>query len=192
MTSRSNPVDHLVTAVELEISAILAGKGADGGTIALRDGYALGAHDAGYDYVFSFQNWHNPPGSRFLVRPPRSRKEWARASSVSVRPDGKLRLTTTTDLGENLATMQLRIDETASLELLAGRITSATEGAGPLNTTTASWILGDGSPKIGRCTETGRFVRDYENLRLNTRQRLGGSSRIASNHIVQPSGPNRP
>ena len=179
MTLRNYPVNDLVTAIQHEIAAILTGNGSDGEKIPLRDGRLLGANDEGYDYVFSARNWQPSASNRFLVRPSTSRKEWTRATA-SVMPDGKLRLTASTDLGTDLANVQVRADDTVSLELLAGRIATAGERADTLNTTTASWILGDGSPKIGHCAETARFVRDYENLGLNSRQRLAIEHALAS------------
>ena len=172
MTSRrhNHPVDDLVTAIQHEITAILADNGSAGDKVALRDGRSIGTRDTGHDYVFSVRNWRDSASNRFLVRPSTSRREWVRATA-SAMPDGKLRLTTTGELGQNLTNVQLRADDTVSLEVLAGRIAAAGESAGTFNTTSASWILGNGSPKIGRCAETGRLVRGYESLRLNTRQR---------------------
>jgi hypothetical protein len=179
VTRRNDPIDDLVTAIRHEITAVLAGNGSDGEKIALRDGRLLGTHNAGHDYVFSARNWRDLGNDRLLIRPSTSRREWVRATA-SVIPDGKVRVTATTDLGRNLANVQLRADDTVSLELLADRIAAAGDRTDTLNTTAASWILGDGAPRIGRCTETARFVRGYESLRLNTRQRLAIEHALAS------------
>lgn len=179
MTRRNHAIDNLVTAIRHEIAAILAGNGPEGEKLSLREGRLLGSHNAGHDYVFSVRNWRVLGSDRFLIRPSNSRREWVRATA-STMPDGKVRVTTTAPLGPNLANVQLCADDTTSLELMADRIAAAGESTETLNTTTASWILGDGSPKIGRCTDTSRFVRGYESLQLNTRQRLAIEHALAS------------
>lgn len=171
MTTRNYPIDDLVTAIRHEIAAILSASGSDAEKTTLRDGSLLANTDAGYDYVFSTQKWRPAPRNRYLLRPSRSRKQWSRATA-SLMPDGKVRLTSTTDLGQNPGSMQLRADDTVTLELLADRIAAIGEDPKSFNMTTASWIFGEGSPRIGRCTEIDRLVRDYEKLGLNSRQRL--------------------
>ncbi|WP_083254878.1 AAA domain-containing protein [Amycolatopsis orientalis] len=171
MATRNYPIDDLVTAIRYEVAAILSGSGSDAEKTTLRDGSLLASTDAGYDYVFSAPKWQPAPRNRYLLRPSRSRKQWSRATA-SLMPDGKIRLTSTTDWGQNPGSMQLRADDTATLELLADRIATIGDDPKSFNTTTASWIFGEGSPRIGRCTEIARLVQGYEKLGLNSRQRL--------------------
>ncbi|MCG8918132.1 AAA domain-containing protein [Actinokineospora sp. PR83] len=179
MTTRlPHPIGDLVTALNLEIAAVLANDGKDNGKIPLRDGQVVSAHGTGIDYVFSATNWREQSNNRFLARPSSSRGAWVQVTATAM-PGGKVRVTAESDLGRNLTNVQLRADDTASLELLVERIAASGEDAG-FNSTTASWVLGEGSPRIGRCPEPGRLVHGYDNLPLNNRQRLAIEHALAS------------
>jgi KaiC/GvpD/RAD55 family RecA-like ATPase len=173
---RNYPTDNLITAIEHEITAILDSSGSADERITLSQGRLIRTQGIDHEYAFAVRGWRNTGNDQFLVRPSRTQGDWVQATA-SVMPDGKLRLTTKGELAGDLAQVQLRPDETLPLSRLAERIR---EHAGTFNKTAASWIIGDGSPKIGRCSEVERLVRGYAGLRLNERQRLAIEHALAS------------
>lgn len=179
MTGQNYPTGDLATAIEHEITAILAGDGSAEDRIQLSQGRLIRTQGSDHEYAFTVKGWRDTGNDQFLVRPSRARDAWVRAMA-SVMPDGKLRLTTRGELAGDLANAQLRPDDTLPLSRLAERIVETRDRAGTFNKTAASWILGDGSPKIGRCSETERLVRGYPGLRLNERQRLAIEHALAS------------
>lgn len=182
MTSqRNHPISDLVTALDHEINAILADNTESGGTISLSGGRLVATHDSTRDYAFSVKKWPSTPEEQYLIRPSRSQREWSRARA-SQMPDGKILVTTEADLGQTVPHAQLRKDDTVNSERLAKRITEVGENSGAtrFNRTAAGWVLGEGVPKIGRCSEAGRYISGYDTLRLNDRQRLAVEHALAS------------
>ncbi len=95
-------------------------------------------------------------------------------------PDGKIRVVTTADLGGEPKNAQLCEDDTAVLEALADRLEKAGDRDGPVNLTTAGWMLGRGRPRINRCSHPERLIFGYRGLRLNERQRQAIEQALAS------------
>ncbi|GGS97555.1 hypothetical protein GCM10010156_64700 [Planobispora rosea] len=167
---RPFPVDDLLRAVRLEIAAELRSDG-DGEKIPLTAGRRNGSDGEVHEYLFSCQKWKDTfSGEKLLVRLSRSRAPWARAEAARMH-DGKILVRTAADLGTRPDNAQLRMDESAGLETLVERLESAGEADGPVNLTTAGWLLGQGRPRIDRCTTPERFVHGYHERPFNPRQR---------------------
>lgn len=168
---RPYPVDELARAVRLEIAAELRADG-EGEKISLADGHRTGGNSESREYVFTCRAWKDAfSGEKLLIRLSRSRAPWGRAEAARM-PDGKVKVRTAADLGNEPANAQLRRDETAGLEALLDRLEGANASDNsPVNLTAAGWVLGQGKPRHARCTTPDHFIRGYRDRRLNANQR---------------------
>ncbi|WP_326828560.1 AAA domain-containing protein [Streptosporangium sp. NBC_01810] len=167
---RPFPVDDLLRAVRLEITAELRSDG-DGEKVSLTTGRRVGGDGEIQEYLFSCRSWKDSfSGEKLLVRLSRSRASWVSAEAVRM-PDGKVTVRTAADLSSRPDNAQLRKDESAGMEALAERLESAGGSDGLVNLTTAGWMLGQGSPRVNRCATPERFIRGYRERELNPRQR---------------------
>ncbi|WP_157433056.1 AAA domain-containing protein [Actinomadura rifamycini] len=174
------PVAHLHRAVQLEISAILHSDMTNAEKVSLREGRLVKQSGAEREYLFVCKGWKEGFGSKdLLIRTTRSRDPWARAEAAR-SPDGKIRVTTEADLGAQPVSAQLVEDDTPSLVALIERLEQVGTGAPAMNLTAAGWLVDQGKPKVGRCTDTDRFVPGYRERRLNTRQRKAVEQALGS------------
>jgi hypothetical protein len=174
-------VDEFPRALRAEVAVVLRGDGAAGTEkISLYGGRRVGGTGETGEYLFSCKSWKDTfSGRKVLVRLSRSRKAWESAEA-SRMPDGKVRVITAADLGAQPQNAQLREDDTAGLEALAERLELAGESDGPVNLTAAGWVVGRGRPQVDRCSDPGRYIRDYGGRRLNDRQRQAIEQALAS------------
>lgn len=176
MTSPSTlpePAEQFRTALDHEIRAQLADDAKNKEKVPLRDGerVRVGDGEHPHEYVFSCARWKDSfESDRLLVRLSRSRAPWKHAAATA-HPDGKILVTTGADLGDRPGNVQLREDETRSLAALAERVQDCGQDPGPVNLTTASWVLGDGAPAVGVLADPQRYIRRYRDMALNERQR---------------------
>ncbi|MBT2207690.1 AAA domain-containing protein [Actinomadura sp. NEAU-AAG7] len=165
------PVAHLQRAVRLEIEAILHDDMTNAEKLSLHDGRLVQQSGSEREYLFLCKGWKEAFGSKdLLIRTSRSRGPWERAEATR-SPDGRIRVATEADLGAQPVNAQLVEDDTAGLVALAERLEQTGTSAPGVNLTAAGWLVDQGKPKIGRCSDTERFVPGYRNRRLNTRQR---------------------
>ncbi|WP_017582237.1 AAA domain-containing protein [Nocardiopsis valliformis] len=185
MTSPSTlpePADQFLTALAHEIKAHLADNANTQEKVSLKDGerVRVGDGDHPHEYLFSCARWKDSFDSdRLLVRPSRSRQPWQHAAATA-HPDGKILVTTEADLGERPGNVQLRDDETWSLNSLADRIRDCGQSPGPVNVVTAAWVLGDGSPTVGALANPNRYISGYRDMTLNKRQRQSVEQALGS------------
>ena len=177
MSGENHPIDDFLRAIRNEKTAVLHSTGASNEHIVLHDGLQVGIDD-GFRYVFSARKWKDHSGRGFLIRLSNSRGQWHPAAA-SAMPDGKIQVTTEVDLGRNPGKARLREDDTRELDRLVERLTLGEHDAA-VNRTTAGWVLGEGTPRIDRCTDVERFIPGYRNLPLNERQRLAVEHALAS------------
>ncbi|GAB3723276.1 AAA domain-containing protein [Nocardiopsis nanhaiensis] len=176
MTSPSalpEPADQFLAALDHEIRAQLADHARAKEKVPLKDGERVRVGDAEHphEYLFTCTRWKESfESDRLLVRPSRSRDPWKHAAAAA-HPDGKILVTTEADLGDRPGNVQLREDETRSLAALADRVRDCGQDAGPVNLTTAAWVLGDGAPAVGVLADPQRYIRGYRDMSLNERQR---------------------
>ncbi|MGW6498898.1 AAA domain-containing protein [Nonomuraea angiospora] len=165
------PVDALLRAVRLEISAELRSDG-NGEKVSLSSGRRTGRNGEMFEYLFACRGWKDAYGAeKLLIRLSQARRSpWASAEATRMH-DGNIRVRTTADLGVQPANAQLRLDDSASLEAMAERLESAGGRDGVINLTTADWLYGRGTPRIGRSATPERFIRGYRERHLNLRQR---------------------
>ncbi|MFI0775137.1 AAA domain-containing protein [Streptomyces sp. NPDC021212] len=174
------PVAQLLAAVRAEIQAERRGDGQDGQKVALSGGRLASSSAGRFEYIFVCKKWNQSlEGVPVLVRASRSRGLWATAEA-SRMPDGKVRLIATEDLGKSISHVQIRQDDTAGLVLMAERLESVGQGDSPVRVESADWIVGRGEPVVARDTDPGRWVSDWQGLRLNSRQRLAIEQALAS------------
>ncbi|MFI6387470.1 AAA domain-containing protein [Nonomuraea sp. NPDC050540] len=173
------PVEELLRAVRLEVAAELRGDG-DGEKLSLSAGRRIGKHGERHEYLFSCKAWKDRfAGERQLIRLSRSRGAWEPAE-VQRMPDGRVRVRTVADLGEQPGNVQVREDETAGWEAVAERLESAAGSDSPVNLTTTGWLTGQGRPRIDRCATPERFVRGYRERALNDQQRRAVEQALGS------------
>lgn len=165
------PVTDLLRAVQAEITAVLSDDMNAAEKVSLHDGRQIGSSGHARDYVFSCKRWNEAfAGSKILIRPSGFRGPWERAEAMRM-PDGKVRVSTKANLGDSPRSAQLVEDDTAGWEMLAERLEQTGDTNGPVNLTTAGWIVGSGSPHISRCPDPNRFIRDYQEREFNAAQR---------------------
>lgn len=176
MTSPSalpEPADHFLTALEYEVRAHLSDNATNKEKLSLKDGerVRVGNENTPHEYMFSCERWKDSFDSdRLLARPSRSRGPWEYAAATA-QPGGRVLVTTDADFGDRIGGLQLREDETRSLVALADRLRDCGQDPGPVNPTTAGWLLGEGDPPLGTLTEPHRFISGYRAMSLNDEQR---------------------
>ncbi|WP_049576351.1 AAA domain-containing protein [Nocardiopsis sp. SBT366] len=185
MTSPSTlpePADHFLTALSHEITAQLADDAKTKEKVSLKDGehVRVGDGEHPHEYLFSCTRWKEAFDSdQLLMRPSRSSGPWQYAAATA-HPDGKILVTTDADLGDRPGNVQLREDETRSLSALADRIRDCGQNPGPVNTTTASWVLGEGDPTVGILSAPHRYISGYRDMTLNKGQRRAVEQALGS------------
>ncbi|XVV04915.1 AAA domain-containing protein [Actinosynnema sp. CA-248983] len=179
MNRENHPVDDLLRAIQNEKAAVLHSTGASNEHIVRYDGLQVGVDDNEFRYVFSARKWKDHSSRGFLIRPTTSRGQWHPATA-SAMPDGKVQVTTELDLGRDPRGARLREDDTRELDRLVERLTTLGEHDAAVNRTAADWVLGEGTPRIDRCTDVERFIPGYRNLPLNERQQLAVEHALAS------------
>ncbi|WP_433700834.1 AAA domain-containing protein [Nocardiopsis sp. CA-288880] len=185
MTSPSTlpePADQFITAIENEVKAVLADKASGKDHVSLKGGKKVrsGGDGTPYEYHFTCDKWKKSLDSdHVLVRPSRSRGSWHRASARR-QPQNKILVTTDADLGDHPGNVMLREDETRSLRSLADRISDSGQNPGPVNTTTAGWIVGLGAPRVARAARPHTLIAGYSDLPLNQEQRRGVEQALGS------------
>ncbi|SIO90756.1 AAA domain-containing protein [Nocardiopsis sp. JB363] len=176
MTSPSalpEPADHFLTALEHEVRAHLSDNATNKETISLKNGerVRVGDENTPHEYMFFCERWKDSFDSdRLLARPSRSRDPWEYVT-VTVQPKKRVLVTTDTDFGDHPGNFRLREDETRSLLSLADRIHDCGQDPGPVNPTTAGWLLGEGDPPLGTLAEPHRHISGYRDMLLNDEQR---------------------
>lgn len=174
------PVAELLTAVRAEIQAERRGDGQDGQKVSLSAGRLVSSSAGRFEYVFVCKRWDQSlDGASVLVRASRSRGLWTTAEA-SRMPDGKVRLIAGEDLGKSVPNVQIRQDDTAGLVLVAERLETVGQDDSPVRVESAGWIVGRGEPAVTRAADPGRWVSNWQGLRLNPRQRLAIEHALAS------------
>ncbi len=172
------PVGEFLRAIDAEIAAVLHSDLSGSEKVSLRDGRLVGRTGDEREYLFSCTRWNETFEVKdLLVRTTRPRRPWAQAEASRL-PGGKVRVITEADLGERPEGAQLAEDETAGLRALAERLREVRDGQGRVNLTTANRMLGQGTPRVGRCTDPDRYVSRYQ--RLNERQRQAVAQALGS------------
>src|SRR5690349_4811191 len=104
--------EAFLRAVDLEIEAVLTGA-VPTDAVPLRRGVRTGQNGDDFEYVF--EATANPDiARRSLIRSSATRSRWERATAALL-PDGKVRVSTSADLGAEPANAQLRDDATGPL-----------------------------------------------------------------------------
>ncbi|MFC5180841.1 AAA domain-containing protein [Actinomadura harenae] len=171
---------ELLRAVRAEIDATLQDDHTNAERVALQRGQRTGGSDDAREYVFACRTWKDAfTGRDLLIRPGRGREAWEPAQARKL-PDGKVLVTTAADLGSAVQGATLIEDETASLDLLAQKLESAGGKGGPIDPTSAGWLVGRGRPRVDRCRTPEQFVAGYRDLSLNPRQRRAIEQALAS------------
>lgn len=179
-TKQPYPVAELLTAVRAEIGAERRSDGQDGQKVSLSGGRLVSSSGGRFEYLFVCKKWNESlDGNSVLVRPSRSRGPWTTAEA-SRMPDGKVRLIAAEDLGKSVSHVQIRQDDTAGLLLVAERLESVGETDSTVQVESAGWIVGRGNPDVARVSDPGRWVADWQGLKLNPRQRLAVEQALAS------------
>ncbi|GAA1254368.1 AAA domain-containing protein [Streptomyces javensis] len=179
-TKQPYPVAELLAAVRSEIQAERRSDGQDGQKVSLSGGRLVSSSAGRFEYVFVCKKWNQSlDGAPVLVRASRSRGLWTMAEA-SRMPDGKVRLIATENLGKPISNVQIRQDDTAGLVLVAERLESVGQEDSPVRVESAGWIVGTGSPAVVREADPGRWVSNWQGLRLNPRQRLAIEQALAS------------
>jgi hypothetical protein len=177
---RPYPVEELLIALRAEILSARRGSGETAEKVALHGGARTGGDGKEHEYVFSCKAWREGfDRKRLVIRLSRSRQPWLPAE-VSRMPDGKVRVSTVADLGASPGNVLLREDDAAGWEVLAERLEEIGEQHSPVDPNVAGWLLGRGSPKMGRATDPARWVANWPRLRLNQRQREAIEFALAS------------
>ncbi|GAA1081428.1 AAA domain-containing protein [Nocardiopsis metallicus] len=185
MTSPSTlpePADHFLTALSHEITAQLADDARTKEKVSLKEGERVRVGDAEHphEYLFSCNRWKESFDSeQLLVRFSRSGGPWQYAAATA-HPDGKILVTTEADLGHRPKNVQLREDETRSLAALADRIRDCGRNPGPVNVTTAAWVIGEGDPAVGTLAAPDRYISGYRDMMLNEGQRRAVEQALGS------------
>ncbi|MFE4633157.1 AAA domain-containing protein [Streptomyces sp. NPDC056773] len=170
-SGRPHPVEEFLTAARAEILAEYRND-ADGALkVSLSKGRLLSHSGDTREYLFECRTWHGSlDGLPVLARLSRSRKAWEPAEA-SRAPDGTVRLLTKADFGAAPTNIQIRKDDSASWAVLAERLETAGTEDSPVDTGHAGWLVGRGTPRIGRTENPGRWVANWASLQLNPRQR---------------------
>ncbi|WP_067479655.1 AAA domain-containing protein [Actinomadura hibisca] len=165
------PIPDLHRAVRAEITAALNSDMTGAPGLPLSDGTWIGGSGDEREYLFSCKSWRDAfHGKRLLIRLSRGSAPWAPAQ-IQRMHDGKIKVVTAADLGSAPRNARLVEDDTAGLEILAEKLERAGDPNGPVNTTTANWLIGQGRPRVGRCDTPDRFISGYRQRQLNLRQR---------------------
>lgn len=179
-STRPYPVDELLTAVRLEVTAELRSDGNDNQKVPLSAGRRTASADGRHEYLFQCRKWQDGlDGKPVLVRLSRSTGEWAAAEAKRL-PDSKVRLTTTADLGNAPANVQIREDDSAGWRILAERLESVGQSEHPVRVESAGWMIGQGSPRLGSERSAARWVANWASLQLNSGQRRAVAQALAS------------
>ncbi|WP_327679688.1 AAA domain-containing protein [Kitasatospora sp. NBC_00458] len=180
---RPYPVSELLTAVQAEIRAERRGEAKDVEKAVLSSGQAVSAAEGRYEYLFGCPRWPRSfDGSPVLVRSAHSRGPWI-PGEASPLPDGKVRLVVTESLGGGLRDVQARKDDSAGLVVLADRLEAAGSEDGNVRVESAGWIVGQGTPVVGRAPDPERWVAGWHGLKLNPRQRTAVVQALASEAV---------
>lgn len=175
MTSPSTlpeAAEAFLAALDHEIEAVLADPATSADKVSLRDGKRVreGADEEPHEYRFTCSQWKRSFDSEdLLVRPSRSKEPWAYATARA-EPNGKVLVETRANLGNAPGNVQLRKDETRLQASLADRIRDCAQERGPVNLTTAGWVLGEGDPPLGRVEAPERLIDGFHDLDLNKHQ----------------------
>ncbi|WP_329329067.1 AAA domain-containing protein [Streptomyces luteogriseus] len=179
-SSRPYPVDELLAAVRLEVTAEMRSDGKDEQKVPLSNGRRISHSGAQHEYLFQCRKWQDGlDGKPLLVRPSRSTGNWAPAEAKRL-PDGGVRLTTAVDLGESPTNVQVREDDAAGWRTLAERLEAVGQPEHPVRVESAGWMVGRGSPRLGSDRSMARWVTDWASLQLNSGQRQAVSQALAS------------
>ncbi|MER0241727.1 AAA domain-containing protein [Streptomyces sp. HSW2009] len=174
------PVTELLAAVRAEILAERRGDGGDTHKVSLSGGRRISVAGGRFEYLFACRKWNEAlDGAPVLVRESQARGLWAEAEA-SRMPDGTVRLIATEDYGPSVRNIQIRRDDSAGLATLASRLESAGEAGSSVRVDSAGWIVGRGAPQIARDSNPGRWVSNWQTLKLNSRQRLAIEQALAS------------
>ncbi|MEV0524580.1 AAA domain-containing protein [Streptomyces sp. NPDC050439] len=174
------PVADLLRAVRSEILAERRNDGGDAQKVSLSGGRLVSSVADRFEYLFVCRKWHESlDGMPVLVRASRSRGPWVTAEA-SRKPDGGVRLVTAADLGQSVPNAQVRRDDSAGLAAIAERLESVGETDSAVHVESAGWIVGQGSPKNARNTDPGRWIANWQSLKLNSRQRFAVEQALAS------------
>ncbi|GAA0539913.1 MULTISPECIES: AAA domain-containing protein [Streptomyces] len=179
-TKQPYPVAELLAAVRSEIQAERRSDGQDGQKVSLSGGRLVSSSAGRFEYVFICKKWDQAlDGASVLVRASRSRGLWTTAEA-SRMPDGKVRLIATEELAKPVSNVQIRQDDTAGLVMVAERLESVGQDDSPVRVESAGWMVGVGHPAVARDADPGRWVSNWQGLRLNPRQRLAIEQALAS------------
>lgn len=179
-TERPYPVTELLAAVRAEIRTERRDDAKDAEKADIFHGRLVSATEGRYEYLFGCRKWpRSLDGTPVLVRLSHARGPWATAEA-SRMPDGKVRLAVSENLGQSIDNAQLRKDDSAGLVVLAERLEAAGEAEGPVRIESAGWIVGQGTPVLGRESDPARWVADWHALKLNPRQRQAVERALAS------------
>ncbi|MBV6695886.1 AAA family ATPase [Kitasatospora aureofaciens] len=174
------PVSELLAAVQAEIRAERRDDAKDAEKAALSDGQQVSASEGRYEYLFGCRRWPGSfDGSPVLVRPSQARGAWI-PGEASPMPDGKVRLVVAESLAAGVRNVQVRKDDSAGLLVLGERLEAAGSDDGGIRVESAGWIVGQGTPTVGRAADPERWVAGWHGLKLNPRQRTAVAQALAS------------
>ncbi|WP_406114557.1 AAA domain-containing protein [Kitasatospora purpeofusca] len=174
------PVPELLAAVQAEIRAERRNDAKEAEKAALSDGRPVSVAEGRYEYLFGCRRWPGSfDGSPVLVRPSQARGDWI-PGEASPMPDGKVRLVVAENLPAGVRNVQVRKDDSAGLLVLAERLKAAGSEDGGIRVESAGWIVGQGSPAVGRAADPERWVAGWHGLKLNPRQRTAVAQALAS------------
>ncbi|MBF9070469.1 AAA domain-containing protein [Streptacidiphilus fuscans] len=117
-----------------------------------------------------------------LVRPERSQQPWATADATRL-PDGKIRVTTSTDLGPNPSSVLLREDDASNWVVLAERLEAAGQTGSPVDPAKSGQVLGLSTPTLSRAADPDRLVSRWRTLKLNPAQRTAVEQALGSSAL---------
>lgn len=175
-----SPVNELLRATRIEIDAELRSDGGNAPKASLHSGRRVSTARGQHTYEFRFSRWPQLlDGRPLLARPSRSRGAWTQAE-VTRLPENKVRVVTSADFGQSPGPVQLRADESTTWRVLAERLTTIGEANHPVRLESAGWMVGLGSPKVGREPDPARWIANWPSKQLNSRQRLAVAQALAS------------
>ncbi|MFE2729421.1 AAA domain-containing protein [Kitasatospora sp. NPDC059327] len=179
-TDQPYPVPELLAAVQAEIRAERRSDAKDAEKATLSDGRTVSVAEGRYEYLFACGRWPRSfDGSPVLVRAAHTRGPWI-PGEASPLPDGKVRLVVGESLGGGARNVQVRKDDSAGLTVLAERLEAAGSAEGTVRVESAGWIVGHGTPVVGRSADPERWVAGWHGLKLNPRQRTAVVQALAS------------
>ncbi|MFJ3217554.1 AAA domain-containing protein [Kitasatospora sp. NPDC086801] len=174
------PVSELLAAVQAEIRAERRDDAKEAEKAALSDGRPVSVSEGRYEYLFGCRRWPGSfDGSPVLVRPSQARGAWI-PGEASPMPDGQVRLVVAESLPSGVRNVQVRKDDSAGLLVLAERLEAAGTDDGGIRVESAGWIVGQGTPAVGRVADPERWVAGWHGLKLNPRQRTAVAQALAS------------